>query len=98
MVLLEEDLKVLKSVPAGDWHTVMGLARYLAEEHKKKLSSGKKRERPRLWGALEGKVWMSDDFDDPMDFVSEDEVRVLEAMRASKKAAHHEEELQEAAV
>jgi hypothetical protein len=42
---------------------------------------------------------MSDDFNDPMDFVSEDEMRVLEAMRTQKES--HEEEkltLQEAAV
>ena len=86
MILREEDLKVLEGVPAGKWHEVMDFARYLTEEHKKIISSGKKREKPRLWGALEGQVWMSDDFNDPMDFVSPEEMRVLEAMREAKKS------------
>ena len=82
MVLREEDLKILREVPAENWHILMHLANYLAEEHKKLIHSGKKRSKPRLLGALEGKVWISDDFNDPMDFVSKDEMRVLEAMRA----------------
>ena len=99
MVISKEDLKILEGVPAGDWHTIIGFAQYLSEEHRKKIDAGKKRERPRLWGTLEGKVWMSDDFNDPLDFVSEDEMQVLEAMRASNRAAvNREAKLQEAAV
>lgn len=93
MVLRDEDLKVLREVPADSWHILMNLAQHLAEEHRKVISSKKKRDKPRLWGALEGKVWISDDFNDPMDFVSEKEQRVLEAMRAQNKenVPQHEE-------
>ncbi len=98
MILREEDLKVLSEVPAGKWHEVMDFARYLTEEHKKIISSGKKREKPRLWGALEGQVWMSDDFNDPMDFVSPEEMRVLEAMREAKKAEANKPDEKEVAV
>ena len=98
MILCEEDLKVLEEVPAGKWHEVMDFARSLTEEHKQKISSGKKREKPRLWGALEGQVWMSDDFNDPMDFVSPEEMRVLEAMRSQKKTEPNKPKEQEAAV
>lgn len=75
MMLSEEDLKVLAEVPAGKWHEVMDFARYLTEEHKKKIDSGKKREKPRLWGALEGEIWMSDDFNEPLELVPEGELR-----------------------
>lgn len=98
MILRDEDLKVLENVPAGKWHEVMDFARYLTEEHQKKINSGKKRDSPRLWGALEGKVWMSDDFNDPMDFVSEEEMKVLEAMRSQKKKETQHIEEQEVAV
>ena len=77
MILRDEDLKVLENVPAGKWHEVMDLARKLAEEHQKKINSGKKRDRPRLWGVLKGKVWMSEDFNEPMELVYESELREL---------------------
>ena len=85
MILRDEDLKVLREVPADSWHILMNLAQHLAEEHRKVIRSKKKRDKPRLWGALEGKVWISDDFNDPMDFVSREEQQVLEAMRTQKK-------------
>ena len=85
MILREEDLKILREVPANSWHILMNLAQHLAEEHRKIISSKKKRDKPRLWGALEGQVWISDDFNDPLEFVSEGEMRVLEAMRTEKK-------------
>ncbi len=92
MILRDEDLKILREVPAENWHILMHLANYLAEEHRKVIQSGKKRDKPRLLGALEGQVWISDDFNDPMDFVSEDEMRVLEAMRTQKKKNAHKQE------
>lgn len=93
MILREKDIKELEKVPAGKWHEVMEFARAVTEAHKKAINSGKKRDKPRLWGALEGQVWISDDFNDPMDFVSPEEQKVLEAMRENKK-----QELSEAAV
>ena len=93
MILREKDIKELEKVPAGKWHEVMEFARAVTEAHKNAINSCKKRDKPRLWGALEGQVWMSDDFDDPLEFVSSEEMKVLEAMRESRK-----QELQEAAV
>ena len=98
MILREEDLKILREVPAENWHILMHLANYLAEEHKKLIHSGKKRNKPRLLGALEGKIWISDDFNDPLEFVSDDEMRVLEAMRTHKEAKAQEAIKQEAVV
>ncbi len=36
-------------------------------------------------GWVDGEIWMSDGFDDPLEFVSPEEMKVLEAMRADKK-------------
>lgn len=40
----------------------------------------------RQGGWVKGEIYISDDFNDPMDFVSEEEARLLEAFRASNKA------------
>lgn len=94
MMLREEDLKVLEEVPAGKWHEVMDFARYLiASFEKGKMPEAKKDNSYRSGGWVNGEIWMSDDFNDPMDFVSSEEMRVLEAMRDSKR-----EKLQELAV
>ncbi len=94
MILREEDLKVLAEVPAGKWHEVMDFARYLiASSEKEKVPEAKQDKQYRSGGWVKGEIWMSDDFDDPMDFISPDEMRVLEAMRDSKR-----EKLQEVAV
>ena len=98
MIINGEDLKVLENVPAGKWHEVMELAHRLAEENRKIINSGKTRDKPRLWGVLEGKVWMSDDFNDPMDFISPEEAKVLEAMRSRKKKEVQHMEKQEAVI
>ena len=94
MILSEEDLKVLEGVPAGKWHEVMDFARYLiASSEKEKIPEAKQDKPYRSGGWVEGEIWMSDDFNDPMDFVSDDEMRVLGAMRDSKR-----EKMQEVAV
>lgn len=95
MTLREEILHNIEEVPESSLQLLLQFVRFLREspvvpEKPKK----KKRDKPRLLGALEGKVWISDDFNDPMDFVSPEEQRVLEAMRAAKKA----EQAQEAVV
>ena len=90
MKLTEEELKIIEAVPADKMGSLLDFARFLKDTAK---PSAKKRERPRLVGVLKGQVWMSDDFNDPMDFVSESEALVLEAMRAGKK-----HELEEAVV
>ncbi|MBQ7578141.1 MAG: DUF2281 domain-containing protein [Synergistaceae bacterium] len=91
----DEELKILADVPAGKIPELLDFARFLRESHDR--STQNKRTKPRLVGALEGKVWMSDDFNDPMDFVSDEEMRVLEAMRSRKKI-DSDSELREEAV
>lgn len=87
MTLSSEDVKILENVPAGSWPMVIQFAQTLTEMHQKKINTVKqKRDKPRLIGALKGKIWMSDDFNDPLEFVSEEEMRLLETMRAGKKS------------
>lgn len=94
MILSEEDLKVLEAVPAGKWHEVMDFARYLiASSEKERTAEVRKEKQHRSGGWVKGEIWMSDDFGDPMEFVSPDEMRVLEAMRGNRQ-----EKLQEVAV
>ncbi|MBQ9574040.1 MAG: DUF2281 domain-containing protein, partial [Synergistaceae bacterium] len=96
MTLREEILHSIDDVPESSLQLLLQFVRFLREcpvvTAKKEK---KKRDRPRLLGVLEGKVWMSDDFNDPMDFVSPEEAKVLEAMRTAKKSAVHQQELQE---
>ena len=99
MTFTAEELKILESIPAGKKRELLQFAKFLKEEHlQAKDAPKKKRERPRLVGVLEGKVWMSEDFNDPLEFVSSDEMRVLEAMRANKKEHEEKPDLQEVAV
>lgn len=100
MTFTPEEMKILEDVPAGKKQELIQFAEFLRDAHQKALSEGrKKRDRPRLLGVLKGQIWMSDDFNDPMDFVSEDEMRVLEAMRTQKESQKEEKlALQEAAV
>ena len=95
MKFTEDELAILESIPAGRKQELLQFAQFLKEAHVKAVNTPKKkREKPRLVGALEGKVWMSDDFNDPLEFVSPDEMLVLEAMRVSKKQAPQEKELE----
>ena len=91
MILREEDLKVLEEVPAGKWHEVMDFARFLAGRSENDLNTEKKSYRHGEW--VKGEIWISDDFNDPVEFVSPEEMRVLETMRKNKK-----DDLQEAVV
>ncbi len=94
MKFTTEELAILEGIPAGKKQELLNFAQFLKEMHDKAKNTPKqKRERPRLVGALEGKIWMSDDFNDPLEFVAKDEMRVLEAVREIRKP-----ELQEAAV
>ena len=88
MILREKDLKELEKVPAGKWHEVMEFARFLTDVAKSEREREKKPLRHGEW--VEGEIWISDDFNDPMEFVSPEEMKVLDAMRESKK-----QELQE---
>ena len=97
MTFTAEEQAILESIPAGKKQELLTFAQFLKELHEKaKNTPKKKRERPRLVGALEGEIWMSDDFNDPLEIVSPDEMKVLEAMREAKKKAPHEKELEAA--
>lgn len=91
MILRDEDLKILKNVPVGKWHEVMDFARYLIDSAEKEKSPEIKNTKPyRSGGWVKGEIWLSDDFNDPLEFVSDSEIRALNAMREGK--------IQEAAV
>ena len=91
MILREQDIKELEKVPAGKWHELMDFVRFLTESAKADRMRVNKPVRHGEW--VEGEIWMSDDFNDPLEFVSPEEMKVLEAVRESKK-----QEIQEAAV
>ncbi|MBQ2617393.1 MAG: DUF2281 domain-containing protein [Synergistaceae bacterium] len=96
MTIRQEILHYIDEVPENSLQLLLQFVRFLRESPAVPAKrEKKKRDRPRLLGVLEGQVWISDDFNDPMDFVSPEEQKVLEAMRAAKKA---EAQLQEAAV
>ena len=99
MTLREEVLQAVEQVPAQKLPSLIDFARYLKSSYEAELNEAKAvaEKKPRRHGGwIKGEVWMSDDFNDPMDFVSEDEMRVLEIMRASKKK--HTHQLQESVV
>lgn len=67
MKFTNEELAILEGIPAGKKQELLNFAQFLKQLHDKAKSTPKqKRERPRLVGALEGKIWMSDDFNDPL--------------------------------
>lgn len=91
MKFTEEELAILESIPAGRKQELLQFAQFLTDKAKPEATTEKKTRRSGGW--VKGKIWMSDDFNDPLEFVSPDEMRVLEAMRVGKR-----QELQEAAV
>ncbi len=97
MTLKEEALQAVEEVPEEKLPSLIDFARYLKSSYEAELNEAKAKteKKPRRHGGwIKGEIWMSDDFNDPMDFVSEDEMRVLEIMRASKNQQIHQ--LQEA--
>ena len=99
MTLREEILHDIEDVPENSLQLLLQFVRFLRESRAVPVKrEKKKRDKPRLLGVLEGQVWMSDDFDDPLEFVSPEEMKVLEAMREAKKSEANKTEEQEAAV
>ena len=93
MTFSNEELKILESIPPGTKHELLSFARFLARKAEEESKPDAEKKNRRSGGWVKGKIWMSDNFNDPLDFVSSDEMHVLEAMRENKKA-----ELQEVAV
>lgn len=74
MTLREEIYHDIKDVPENTLQILHQFVRFLKENpadvsENSGEASQKKRDRPRLLGVLEGKVWISDDFNDPLEFV-----------------------------
>ncbi len=95
MTLREEALKAVEEVPEYKLEALIQFARFLKEAD---LTVGVPESKPnskpyRKGGWVKGEIWMSDDFDDQFEFVSREEMRMIEALRESRKM-----ELQEAAV
>lgn len=93
MTLKEEALQAVEEVPEYKLDSLIQFARFLRYEAQLEENNAKKPRRHGGW--IKGEIWMSDDFNDPMEFVSEDEARILEAVRTSKREA---QQLRKAAV
>ena len=94
-MLREEILREINDVPESSLSLLLQFVRFLK---KADLTVGVPESRPkgkpyRKGGWVKDEIWMSDDFDDQFELVSREEMRVLEALRESRKM-----ELQEAAV
>lgn len=93
MTLKEEVLMTLERVPDYKMSELLHFMRFLAECPVNLGRREKPKGKPRnLAGILKDKVWVSDDcFIDKLEYVSPEELKMLEEVRAKKKA-----ELQEA--
>ena len=97
MTFTAEELAILESIPAGKKQELLTFAQFLADEaHGSEHDEETKTKIYRKGGWVKGQIWMSDDFNDPLEIVSPDEMKVLEAMRKAKKKAPHEKELEAA--
>lgn len=81
MTLREEALNILEHLPEDKLKALIYYARYLNEQYQ--TAEDVKPVRHGEW--VDGEIWMSEDFNEPMEFIAEDEMRVLEAMRENKK-------------
>ena len=94
MKFTDEELAILEAIPAGKKKELLQFAQFLAEDAGSSDSEADTETKVyRKGGWVKGKIWMSDDFNDPLEFVAKDEMRVLEAVREIRKP-----EIQEAAV
>ena len=74
MTLKEEALKALENVPIGSLPELIKFARFLRSSHQEEIETwkaGKNKKPVRHGGWVKGEVWMSDDFNDSLEFVSE---------------------------
>ena len=91
MTLREEASIMLEQVPEYKMSELIHFMSFLAECPVNLGRQEKPKGKPRnLLGILKGKVWMSDDFNDKLEYVSPEEMKILEECRAEKKAALQE--------
>lgn len=94
MTLREEILHNINELPENSLQLLLQFVRFLRESPAPAVKrEKKKRDRPRLLGVLEGQVWMSDDFNEPLELVPESELRALQ-----EAAKHSRTVPQEAAI
>ena len=94
MTLREEIAMNLEQIPENKLSVLLHFERFLIECPVSLGMPEKPKGRPRdLIGALKGKIWVADDFDEPLELVSSKELRELREFREQKNA-----EIQEAAV
>ncbi len=93
MTLREEAIHALEEVPDFKLSELIHYMRFLRDCPVSLGRPEKPRGRPRdLWGAFKDKIWVADDFDEPLELVSSKELREL---REKSERAEH---VQEAAV
>ena len=87
MTLREEAVYALDNVPDYKLSELIHYMRFLAECPVTLGMPEKPRGRPRdLCGILKGKILVADDFDEPMELVTESELRALREAANLKKA------------
>ncbi|MBQ6775305.1 MAG: hypothetical protein IJP53_02500 [Synergistaceae bacterium] len=97
MTLREEAIAAVEKVPEAKLPMLIEFARFL-DNSPKKESGERLVEKPlRRGGWIKGEIYMSPDFNDSLEIVSEKEMRVLQVMRTTN-TAFEEAELQEVAV
>ena len=91
MTLREEILRDIENVPESSLQLLLQFVRFLRESPVIPVKrEKKKRDRPRLLGVLEGQVWMSDDFNEPMELVPQSELRALQEAADRNKSLTRE--------
>lgn len=72
-MLQTELLETFNKLPESLQQEVLHFAEFLAEKHNKALSEVEPPKKKRQAGALKGKIWMADDFDEPLELVPTEE-------------------------
>ncbi len=86
MTFTNEELKILEDVPECERHTLLQFAHFLiVSQPEQENVETDKPVRHGEW--VQGEIWMSEDFNAPLEFVSSDEIRVLNVMRETKQEA-----------
>ena len=84
MTFTPEEMKILEDVPAGKKQELIQFAQFLIDSQSGHAKD--ERVKPvRQGGWVKGEIWMSEDFNDPLEFVSDSEMRVLDAMREPRQ-------------
>ena len=84
MAFTNEEMKILEGVPDEKKHELIQFAQFLVASQSEHVAD--ERIKPlRQGGWVNGEIWISEDFNDPLEFISESEIHVLDAMRESKQ-------------